>query len=101
MAGTKLPLLAEMAEVLTPIFASAGVADSGGWAENATRQLCAHFGGSSLYFPRDSAAQRERRDAEIRRRHDGTRESVVHLAREFGLTEIYIYRLLARRPPRG
>ncbi|WP_296697502.1 Mor transcription activator family protein [Thiocapsa sp. UBA6158] len=64
------------------------------------------WAGSSLYIPQQMKPapalnienSRERRDAVIRAEYDGTSLGVHRLARRYGLSEISVWRLLAKAP---
>ena len=69
-------------------------------AARITARLCRELGGARFYWPRGDAMDRAARDLEIRAAHDGTADGprgVRALARQYGLSEVHVWRILARR----
>jgi Mor family transcriptional regulator len=70
-------------------------------AERLTAALAAAlqeaWGGMSVYFPRDDAHRRAKRDAAILAAYDGKPETINRLAREHNLTEVYVYRVIKQQ----
>ena len=64
-------------------------------AFRAVRALAQFAGGRSLYVPKGERLDRALRDREIWERHDGA--NVTELAREYHLTEVQIYSILAEQ----
>lgn len=67
------------------------------WCDEAAallaRRIASRLGGSQLYVPMQTAADRKARDAQLRGRFDGT--NVRALAREFRTSERTVRRVLA------
>jgi len=57
-------------------------------------EIAEHWGGQSLYFPKETAAKMRRRDSEIYGKFTGDNASA--LAKDFGLSVQCIYRIIAR-----
>jgi Mor family transcriptional regulator len=63
-------------------------------------RLCRELGGTRYYWPRGSGLERAVRDLAIYAAHDGTvggPRGVQALAREHGLTDVHIWRVLKRQ----
>ncbi len=84
-----------IASVINDELGKAGITHARTLAASCTARLARDLGG--CYVPKGVTNQRVIRDAQIRALHDGTHDSVVSLARQFGLSEVHIYRILARR----
>lgn len=93
--------LAEMTDLISAELQTSGIKqDIAGLAARLACRLCEAMGGRMYYIPRGASLERARRDLEIFTTHDGTRlgpNGVHALARRHGLSEIYVYRILARQ----
>ena len=89
--------LRQAGEVMkTPVLAR----DARPLAARLAARLFACIGGSSWYIPKGASLERARRDLEIYAAHDGTRvgpNGVEALCRRYRLSEVHIYRILARQ----
>ena len=67
---------------------------------DAARKLAEAFGGTQIPVPRGAHAIRERRNEEIRRRY-AAGESAAKIAREFKMTERWVYQIVGEKPKRS
>mgnify|MGYP003610672659 CR=1 FL=1 len=58
--------------------------------------LIARFHGHQIYIPIAAYDQRRYRDKAIAASYDGTRLSIKRLAKRYRITEIHVYRILAK-----
>ena len=58
--------------------------------------LIKRFAGQQIYIPYAARDQRLYRNKAIAASYDGTRQSIKRLAKRYGITEIHVYRILAR-----
>ncbi len=86
--------LATIAAVIHDELAKGGITQARTLAASCTARLARDIGG--CYVPKGVANQRVIRDAQIRALHDGTHDSVLKIAKRFDLSEIAVYRILAR-----
>jgi Mor family transcriptional regulator len=66
-------------------------------------RLTDQYGGATYYWPKSDALQRAIRDLTLWAEHDGTVDGpagIRALARRWGLTEVYVWRILARERER-
>jgi len=66
-------------------------------------RLARDLGGASYYWPKSDALERTLRDLSLWAHHDGTVDGplgIRALARQHGLTDIYVWRILARERER-
>lgn len=93
--------LAEMTDLLIVELRANGIQhDAPHLAMKLAIKLCEAMGGRMYYIPLGANMRRAKRDLEIFSSHDGTRlgpNGVHALARRHGLSEIYVYRILARQ----
>lgn len=93
--------LAEMTDLLGAELHAAGIRqDAATLAARLACRLCEAMGGRMYYIPRAANLKRARRDLEISATYDYTRlgpNGIHALARRHGLSEIYVYRILARQ----
>lgn len=92
-------LLGEIADLITAELSASGIPEAKSMGSRCAGRIAVSLGGSVLYIPKNEAGKRLARNVEIRRRHDGTTASVRALAKEFNLSEIALYRILASRQP--
>ncbi len=55
------------------------------------------FGGRTMYLPRGDRLLIALRDAEMWRRYTGKTEQIEQFAREFGMTTIHVYTIMAKQ----
>lgn len=92
-------LLVEITDFACEALERSGIppTDSRRLAVNVTEALRQNLGGASLYLPKGDAGRIAARDAMIFANFDGKPESVSALARQHGLSEISVYRILDRQ----
>ncbi len=92
-------LLAEITDFAAAALEKSGIPgpDSRRLAINVTTALSENLGGTTLYLPRGQAAKTAARDQLIYASYDGRTASVSDLARQHGLSEISVYRILDRQ----
>jgi Mor family transcriptional regulator len=92
--------LADIADVLITELAQAGTPDAKALGCRLTLKLCQERGGAMFYLPRGDSLRRAVRDLEIWHDYDGTvmgKSGSVALAKRYALSEIHIYRIVARQ----
>ena len=62
-------------------------------AQRMTESFLSVWGGCSLYLPKAEYVQRLRRDRAIAREFTGGEECAARLARQYGVSTIYVYRI--------
>lgn len=93
-------LLSEMSELIASELAARGIASPGELAAACVGRLAKALGGCQFYLPKGAGLDRHLRDVQIRASHDGTVDGprgVTALARQHGLTEICVWRVLAKQ----
>lgn len=92
--------MADIADILVDELHRTGVQQARLLGNRLTFALSQHLGGTQIYFPRGDAIRRASRDLGIWLEYDGTvmgPDGSVALARRYNLSEIYIYRIIARQ----
>lgn len=91
-------LLAELVDVLVDYYQDrekANLEKAMTMAQDVIVVIAHHFGGRSIYLPRDDRLKRAIRDAAIYRAFDGTNH--LMLARKTGLTTTQIYNIIYKQ----
>jgi Mor family transcriptional regulator len=92
--------MADIADVLVDELRQAGIDGACSLGRKLAFALSQALGGTQIYLPRGDAIRRASRDLGIWLEYDGTvmgPDGSVALARRYNLSEIYIYRIIARQ----
>lgn len=92
-------LLQEMASIVQAELGNHAISNASELAGQIVASIGRHLGGQQIYLPRGQAAERLARDISIRQEYDFSPagpHGVKALAKRHGLSELAIYRILAR-----
>lgn len=91
--------LAELLAFIEAVFKRRGMSprDAFDLASEVTIEISYAFGGQCFYMPLGKKLRTALRDAEIWRQHNGRPEQIPELAKKYGVTEVYMYDIIARQ----